>query len=231
MTDPVSVPRGTSDAVAEIFGDRVLLVQRYVEALSTSGLERGLIGPREVPRIWDRHVLNCAVVSELIPPSAALADVGSGAGLPGLVLAIARPDLKVTLIEPLLRRSVWLREVVQELGLSGVEIARGRADEVTRSGARFDVATARAVAALPKLAGWCLPLLRPQGQLLALKGASAAEELDEARAELTRLGAVSAEVVGCGVGVVDPTTTVIRVTVGAHRSTPAKPSTKARRNR
>lgn len=145
-------------AAERIFGGQLDLAKRYVEHLATSGIERGLIGPREVPRLWSRHVLNCAVVAELIDDGAKVADVGSGAGLPGLCLAIARPDLYLTLIEPLERRVVWLEEVVMDLGLSNVEIIRSRA-EAAIGKVECTVVTARAVSALKTLAPLTIPLL------------------------------------------------------------------------
>ncbi|MBA4607492.1 16S rRNA (guanine(527)-N(7))-methyltransferase RsmG [Aeromicrobium sp. Marseille-Q0843] len=170
-----------------VFGERLSLAERYAELLATSGVERGLIGPREVDRLWERHLFNCAAPVPRVPEGARVADVGSGAGLPGLVWAIARPDLHVTLIEPLLRRTTWLEEVVADLGLGAqVTVLRARAEEVDET---FDVVTSRAVAALDKLARWCMPLVKPGGLMLALKGRSAAEEVETARATLARLKA------------------------------------------
>ncbi|MBD1269756.1 16S rRNA (guanine(527)-N(7))-methyltransferase RsmG [Aeromicrobium tamlense] len=170
-----------------VFGERLPLAERYAELLATSGVERGLIGPREVDRLWERHLFNCAAPVARVPEGASVADVGAGAGLPGMVWAISRPDLHVTLIEPLLRRTTWLEEVVADLGLeSQVTVLRSRAEDVDQT---FDVVTARAVAALDKLARWCMPLVRPGGLLLALKGRSAAEEVEAARATLARLKA------------------------------------------
>jgi 16S rRNA (guanine527-N7)-methyltransferase len=174
---------------------------------------RGLLGPREVPRLWERHLLNCAVVAELLAPGATVTDVGSGAGLPGIPLALARPDVRMELLEPLQRRVVFLQEVVSTLQLDHVRVARGRAED--KSGAEgVDVVTARAVAPLSRLAGWCLPLLRPGGSLIALKGRQASAELAASAADLRRLGAVAWEVVTCGAGLVDPPTTVVHVTLG-----------------
>ncbi|MGQ7295785.1 16S rRNA (guanine(527)-N(7))-methyltransferase RsmG [Quadrisphaera sp. KR29] len=196
------------------------LARRYAGHLATTAVERGLVGPREVPRLWERHVLNCAVVGELLPPAALVVDVGSGAGLPGLCLALARPDATVVLVEPLERRATWLSEVVEDLGLvRRVRVVRARAEEVApgRPGAlpAADVVTARAVAPLERLAGWCLPLARRGGVLLALKGRTAAEELLAARAALERLGGRDPEVVQVGTGLVPVPTTVVSVTVGA----------------
>lgn len=207
-------PAPSGGAVVALFGDRAELAERFATHLATSGVERGLIGPREVPRLWERHVLNCAAVAELLLPEERCVDVGSGAGLPGIALAIARPDVTVTLVEPLQRRVVWLEEVVADLGLETVEVVRARAEELHAAGPRFDVATARAVAALDKLAGWCLPLVVPGGRLLALKGRSAAEELEAAAGALTRLGAGTRTIVECGVGVLEEPTTVVVVEAG-----------------
>lgn len=199
-------------AAAHIFGDRLDLAKRYVGHLATSGIERGLIGPREVPRLWSRHVLNCAVVAELIDDGVKVADVGSGAGLPGLCLAIARPDLYLTLIEPLERRVVWLEEVVMDLGLSNVEIVRSRA-EAAIGKVECSVVTARAVSALNTLAPLTIPLLGGQGELLAIKGRSAKEEIGKAAKTLKKLGGVSTEVLTVGQDVLEEPTTVVRVRV------------------
>jgi 16S rRNA (guanine527-N7)-methyltransferase len=188
----------------------------YAQLLASAGVERGLIGPREVPRIWDRHLLNCAVVVPLVPSGADVIDVGSGAGLPGIVWAIAREDLRVTCLEPLQRRAAFLDEVVSALGLGGrVQVVRARAEDIVRgrgpvTSLRARVVTARAVAPLERLAGWTVPLVQPGGELLALKGRSAAEEVQASATVLERLGIVSVDVVECGVGVVDPPTTVVR---------------------
>jgi 16S rRNA (guanine527-N7)-methyltransferase len=211
----MSVPRETDKAATELFGAGLATAEAYAEALATTGVERGLIGPREVPRLWDRHLLNCVALKELIPAGRELADIGSGAGLPGLPLAIARPDLSVFLVEPLLRRVVWLREVVEALGLTNVEIIRGRANAVAESGQTFDVVTARAVAPLTGLLELCLPLVRSGGELLAMKGDSASQELDEAQPVLESLGARTWSVAVCGAGVLDTPTTVVRVVAGA----------------
>src|SRR4051812_22656987 len=145
--------------------DRLPLAERYVELLATEGVVRGLIGPREAPRLWDRHLVNCALLAPLLPSQATVCDIGSGAGLPGLVLAIARPDLEVTLVEPLLRRTTFLDEVVAALGLAQVTVVRGRA-EALHGVAQFDVVTSRAVAPLDRLLGWSMPLVAANGALL-----------------------------------------------------------------
>jgi 16S rRNA (guanine527-N7)-methyltransferase len=197
----------------ETFGDSLPVAERYAAFLAGPGVERGLIGPREVERLWDRHLLNCAVMAEVIPVGANLIDIGSGAGLPGVVLAIVRPDLSVTLLEPLLRRTVFLQECVELLGLSSVVVRRSRAEDVVGE-YQADVATARAVAPLERLAGWALPLLRDGGELLALKGERAAAELAEAEPVLKEFGVRGAEVLHVGQGKVDPPATVVRAVAG-----------------
>lgn len=199
-----------------VFGPRLQVAYRYAELLAAAGVQRGLIGPREADRLWERHLLNCAVVGELIPPAATVLDVGSGAGLPGVPLALARPDLSLTLLEPMARRIGFLEEVVAELGLENVTVVRGRAEDVgvRRSLAGAQVVIARAVARLDRLAGWCLPLLDAGGQLLAVKGESARAELEQAQAALRAAGARHAEVASCGVGLLPIPTTVVRVTAG-----------------
>ena len=198
--------------VRTFIGEHTEPAHAFAAHLAGSGVERGLLGPREVPRIWSRHVLNCAAVAPLLPQDASVVDVGSGAGLPGLVLAIARPDVRVTLVEPLLRRVTWLEEVTGDLGLTNVTVVRARAEELAGLGA--DVATARAVAALERLAAWCLPLLRDGGVLLAVKGRSAADELDQAQETLRALGAVEWGVREVGGDVLDEATTVVEVHKG-----------------
>lgn len=195
-----------------IFGKRLPVAARFVEHLASSGIERGLLGPREVPRLWGRHVLNCAVVEELIGAGAKVADVGSGAGLPGVALAISRPDLELTLIEPLERRVQWLNEVCADLELTNVRILRGRAEEVTDA-VQADVVTARAVSALVKLAPITVPLLNGSGEVLAIKGRSATEELAKAETRLRRLGASESSVLTVGADVLKEPTTVVRIVV------------------
>ena len=194
-----------------VFGDRLGLAVAFASLLETEGVLRGLIGPREAPRLWERHLLNCGVVAELISSDATVIDVGSGAGLPGIVLAVARPDVSVILVEPLARRTAFLDEAVAALGLAGqVTVVRGRAEEQIGK-LRADVVTARAVASLDRLAGWCLPLAAAGGRMLALKGATAATEIDEHQAAVTRLGGGRAVIRMCGMGVIDPPTTVVEV--------------------
>jgi 16S rRNA (guanine527-N7)-methyltransferase len=197
-----------------VFGDRFADAVRYAELLAEAGVQRGLIGPREVPRLWERHLLNCAVLSEVVPEGVTVCDVGSGAGLPGIPLALVREDLKITLLEPLLRRTNFLTEVVELLGLDHVTVVRGRAEEVMGKIQPVHVVTARAVAPLDRLATWGIPLLRPYGEMLALKGDAAEEELKSASAALSKLGAVGTSILHVGEGVVDPMSTVVRVEVG-----------------
>lgn len=202
-----------------MFGARLAVVEDYAALLSTAGVVRGLIGPRETPRLWERHLLNCAVVSDLIPHDARVADVGSGAGLPGLVLAMRRPDLEVTLVEPLLRRTAFLEEAVSLLGLDNVTVLRGRAEEAALAAhhGSFDVVTSRAVAPLERLASWSLPWVRPGGTFVPMKGAAAASELVEAEPVLRRYGAVRWSVAHVGAGLVDPAVTVVIVEKGDAR--------------
>jgi len=195
-------------SAASIFGPALPDALAYAGILATRGVQRGLLGPREVPRLWDRHLLNCAVVADLIEQRrGTLLDLGSGAGLPGLVLAMVLPDVTVTLLEPMERRCRFLTECVTELGLANVSVLRGRAEDVTL---RTDVVTARAVAPLPRLAELALGVVRPGGMVLAIKGRTAAEELRAAGPVLRRIGARDAQVVRAGQGKVVPATTVVR---------------------
>lgn len=200
----------TPPIAAGIFGARLPEAERYTRILAGDGIERGLLGPGEVVRIWERHVLNSAAAAELLADESSVADVGSGAGLPGIPLALARPDLRVTLVEPLRRRADFLREVVGELGLD-VAVIRGRAEErsVRDELGEVDVVTSRAVASLDKLARWCTPLLRDGGLMLALKGDRAEHEVDEHRRVMRSLGAVDVGVVKCGVEYLSPPATVV----------------------
>lgn len=190
--------------------DRLPLAERYTELLATEGVLRGLIGPREAPRLWERHVLNSAVLGEAVPDGASVCDIGTGAGLPGLVLAIARPDLTVTLVEPLLRRTTFLDEVVSELGLSQVSVVRGRAEDLHGT-ATYDVVTSRAVAPLERLLGWSMPLVAPSGATIAMKGRSIHEEIEKAHGFLSTWRCGTPEVFEVGTGLLDPPTTVVRV--------------------
>lgn len=232
----------------EVFGaDRLPLAIRYAELLAGEGVLRGLIGPREAPRLWDRHLINCALLSPALPEGASVVDIGSGAGLPGLVLAIARPDLSITLVEPLLRRTTFLEEVVAELGLTNVTVVRGRAD-VLHGKATFDVVTSRAVAPLERLLGWSMPLVAPHGALVAMKGSSAAEEVAAVAATLPGLGCAPATVDTLGAEFaahegVDPIQVVrvswadpsrvslpVRGTRGSRESRPGMPRSKRRKS-
>ena len=181
------------ESAREVFGDRWPVAASYAELLATDGVTRGLIGPREAPRIWERHLYNCVLLTDLLVRDAEVCDIGSGAGLPGLVLAIRRPDLRVTLVEPLLRRTTFLSETVERLGLGNVTVVRDRAENLHGT-SEFDVVTSRAVAPLPRLLAWSLPLVRPGGSMLALKGASAREEVTNAEAELRRWRVAATEV-------------------------------------
>jgi 16S rRNA (guanine527-N7)-methyltransferase len=228
---PDPVPGAAPVAAAEIFGPRLNIAQRYAELLGTSGVERGLLGPREVDRVWDRHLMNSAAVAELLEHGERVVDIGSGAGLPGIPLAIARPDLDVALLEPLLRRSEFLKEVVAELGLS-VEVVRGRAEESwvrERFGER-DVAVSRAVAALDKLTKWSMPLLRPGGRMIAIKGERAPAEVEEYRRGMAALDAVDVRVVTCGASYLRPPATVV-IAQRARRSRRGSAPTADRRKR
>ncbi|HET9517495.1 MAG TPA: 16S rRNA (guanine(527)-N(7))-methyltransferase RsmG [Actinoplanes sp.] len=226
---PVSAlpPAEFAAAAAQIFGDRLPLAVGYAEWLIGDGVVRGLIGPREAPRVWERHLINCAVVADLIPPGGSVVDVGSGAGLPGIVLAVARPDLAITLVEPLARRTVFLSEVVTALDLGAtVTVHRGRAEDLAGEPLlAADVVTARAVAPLDRLAGWCLPLTAVGGRLLALKGASAADEIAEHRDAVVKLGGGEPVVRRCGAGLIEPPTTVVEIV--RERVVPTRPPKRA----
>ena len=197
-----------------LFGARLPLAERYVALLADTGVSHGLLGPREVPRLWERHVLNCAVIEDSFPAGATVIDVGSGAGLPGVALALARPDLTVHLVEPMLRRVTWLTEVVDALALERVRVHRGRAEELTGA-LRAPWVTARAVSRLATLADWCRPLLDPGGTMVAMKGSSAQQELAEDRAHLDTLGLVRAQVTAHGAGLVEPPTLTVDLQFGA----------------
>lgn len=226
-TGPIAEP---PPPAVTVFGERLDAARAYAAVLAGAGVERGLIGPREVDRIWDRHLLNCAAVGELLAPGAAVADLGSGAGLPGIPLAIARPDLRLVLIEPLLRRSEFLRDVVAELALP-VLIVRGRAEEPAvrdQAGGR-DAVVSRAVATLDRLARWSLPLVRPGGRMLAMKGERAFAEVEEHRRVMIGLGAEDVRVVRCGEDYLIPPATVVsavRREPGDVRRRPTRRSTR-----
>ncbi|MBP2704674.1 16S rRNA (guanine(527)-N(7))-methyltransferase RsmG [Microbispora sp. RL4-1S] len=226
MSESNELPEAPAVAREVFPGEALERATAFAELLAGPGVVRGLLGPREVPRIWDRHLLNCAVVAEAIAPKASVVDIGSGAGLPGIVLAIVRPDIRVTLLEPLLRRTVFLAECVEELALPNAEVLRGRAEELART-KTFDVATARAVAPLDRLLAWSLPLLREGGELLAMKGERAAEEIEAARDQIKAAGVREVELVAVGRGKVDPPATLVRVVAGR----PPESGTRRRRKR
>jgi 16S rRNA (guanine527-N7)-methyltransferase len=200
------------ETASRVFGAELPRAEAFAELLATDGVRRGLIGPRETDRLWSRHLLNSAVVVEACPASGLVVDVGSGAGLPGIPMALARPELTVRLVEPLLRRVTFLTEVVSLLGLDNVEVVRSRVEDLHGSWTAPTV-TARAVAPLDRLAGWCLPLVAPGGSLLAVKGDRADEELAAADDLLRRLGATSATVEEAGAALVAPPVRLVRVTV------------------
>lgn len=221
---------GVPEAVCAVFGPNIGLANRLVELLATDGVTRGLIGPREVERLWSRHMLNSAVLGERIASGSSVIDVGSGAGFPGIPLALARPDVSVLLLEPMARRVAWLSEVIDMLGVP-IGVVRGRAEDAAtrRHVGTADIVTARAVAPLGRLAGWCLPLTRPGGTLLAVKGASAASELDRDADEVARCGGKNPALVECGGDMLDTPTTV--VTIDRRRSGPSQEADKRRNNR
>lgn len=215
---------------ADLFGDGLAGAREYVELLATAGVERGLIGPRETDRLWSRHVVNSAAVTEVFPADVRVVDIGTGAGLPGIPLALARPDLRVDLVETLERRVVFLREAVEALGLTGrCRVVHGRAESVVDHCGDADVVTSRAVAPLHRLAGWSAPLLRPGGLLLAMKGQSAADEIVRDATALARAGLVDAEVVMTGDRWTDPAVTIVRATRSA--GGPPRPRGRTRSSR
>ncbi|WP_435748475.1 16S rRNA (guanine(527)-N(7))-methyltransferase RsmG [Microbacterium sp. PMB16] len=195
---------------AELFGDRIDVARSFTEALAREGEERGLIGPLELPRLWTRHILNSVIAAPLFDGS--VADIGSGAGLPGLVLAIARPDVQWTLIEPMERRVTWLNEQVSALGLTNVNMVRARAEDV-RPPEGFDVVTARAVSALRTLIPLTAPLVRDGGELTLLKGMNVANEIDAAQKQIKKFRLTNVRVEVLGEGVLSETTRVVRATV------------------
>lgn len=222
--DSAAPPPGTAvepgappEAASTLFGPRLPVARHYARLLASAGVERGLLGPREVARIWDRHLMNSAAVGELLNKGERIVDIGSGAGLPGIPLAIARPDLDIVLLEPLLRRSEFLDEAVAELGLAA-EVVRGRAEEpwVREQCGGRDAAVSRAVAALDKLTKWSMPLLRPDGRMIAIKGERAPRELQEHRRVMAAMGAADVSVVTCGANYLHPPSTVVVARRGKH---------------
>lgn len=220
--EPSTGGGGSSEDYRDVFGVRADTAATYAEILRTVAVERGLMGPREGDRVWERHLLNCVAVADLVPRGAHVVDVGSGAGLPGLVLAIARPDLQMTLVEPLLRRATFLSDTVAQLGVA-VEVVRGRAEDPgTRSAVgQVDVVVSRALAPLAKVMAWCVPLTRVGGAVLAMKGASAQEEMDRDRAAVISLGTAAPELLECRSGRDDRPTWVVRAVRVAGRSSRA----------
>jgi 16S rRNA (guanine527-N7)-methyltransferase len=217
--EPVPSP---PEAARSIFGPSLPVALAYAELLAGPGVVRGLIGPDEPGRLWDRHLLNSAVVAELVPSDARLIDLGSGAGLPGIVLAILLPESEVTLVEPMERRTTFLEECLDELGLRNVQVVRGRAEDLVGKLAA-DVVTARAVAKLSRLATLAAGLARPGGLVLAIKGASAEREVEAARPVLSRLGVRELEIIEAGIGLVSQPATVVRFRVRGGRDNDLRP--------
>ncbi len=217
-------PEATEGA-HRFFGERLPRATAFADILADTGVSHGLIGPREVPILWERHILNCAVIEDAFPSGARVVDVGSGAGLPGVAMAIARPDLEIHLVEPMMRRTEWLDGVVADLALENVTVHRARAEEV-HGVLSAPFVTARAVARLDKLARWCFPLLDDGGQLVAMKGRTAQEELDAVTPTLRKLGMTAAAVSEHGAAVLPEPTMTVDCTV-----TPRKPGTKRPRRR
>jgi 16S rRNA (guanine527-N7)-methyltransferase len=214
MTDSTLEPDFTPEAepavAAGIFGAGIDQARAYAALLVRDGDMLGLLGPREMPKLWTRHILNSAVVAELVAPGESVADVGSGAGLPGIPMAIAQPEAHFTLIEPMERRSDWLLETVQVIGLKNVTVKRARAEEI---GDVFDVVTARAVSALPKLLRLCVPMTRNGGRILALKGSKAADEIADSRSLMKKLRIEDFEIVHTGAEFLTEPTLVVRTTL------------------
>ena len=210
MTQGPNVPRGTKPTKSqeEALGAGFSKLVQYAEILVKDAVRLGIIGPREVDRIWDRHILNCAALTELIPDGQSIIDIGSGAGLPGIVLAILNPNSAVTLIEPTQRRTAFLTQTKTELGLSNVEILRGRAEGQKVSAQNV---TSRAVAPLNKLLSWSWPLVEKGGKVLAIKGEKATEELAEVKNELVSLKSSTAIIKTCGLAL-DLSVTVVEIT-------------------
>ncbi|MDH6207542.1 16S rRNA (guanine527-N7)-methyltransferase [Aurantimicrobium minutum] len=193
-----------------MFGDQLAVARQFTANLAQYGEELGLIGPLELPRLWSRHILNCGIVAPLL--NGRVGDVGSGAGLPGLVLAIARPDVDFVLIEPMERRTAWLNDQVSALDLKNVTVVRDRAEDVRRD-VLLDQVTARAVSALKKLIPMTAPLVRPGGELVLMKGAGAAAEIDAAAKQIRAFKLHNVEVLTLGEGILDEVTRVVRATV------------------
>lgn len=200
-------PEAEPASAALIFGDNIDRARRYFELLVRDGDLLGLLGPREMPKLWTRHILNSAVVTELVSPGVTVADVGSGAGLPGIPMALTQPKAQFTLIEPMERRSDWLKSAVAELQLENVRVLRARAEEVAEV---FDLVTARAVSALPNLLKMCVPLTKHGGEVIALKGSKAADEITDSKKLQKKLGIESFEIVHVGGDFLTDPTLVVR---------------------
>lgn len=199
-------------AATAVFGDSIETVRQFTDDLARRGEELGLIGPLELPRLWTRHVLNSGLVAPLINPGALVGDIGSGAGLPGLVLAIMRPDARFVLIEPMERRTDWLRAEAQSLGLDNVDVVRARAEDAPYV-ERLDQVTARAVSALRTLIPLVAPLTKQGGELILMKGARVEEERDAAVKQIARARLTNVEILTLGEGVTTELTRVFRATV------------------
>lgn len=227
---PAPVEQGslaTPPPAREVFGAQLPVAETFAHLLATAGVDRGLIGPREVSRLWDRHLLNCASLIRWLPETGPVVDLGSGAGLPGIVLAICRPDLEIVLLEPSLRRSDFLSEAVAELGLGRVQVVRARAEDYGgQADGVAEVVVARAVAPLVRLIGWAAPLLRPGGFLLALKGETVTQELVAAAPVLADWGMPSPELFVAGRGT--NATHVVRIERGAAGTPVADPGGSSR---
>ena len=203
------------ESAKAIFGPQIEKARAFAQKLANDSDDLGLLGPRELDKLWSRHILNSAVVSETVKAGDLVADVGSGAGLPGIQMAIALPEAHFVLIEPMERRSSWMLEVIEELGLTNVEVRRSRAEEVLDL--KFDIVTARAVAALDKLLRLTVHLLKPGGSLIALKGSKAAEEIEAARKLQNRLGIASFEIQICGEKFLAEPTSVVKTTLDSSK--------------
>ena len=203
------------ESAKEIFGPQIEMARAFAQKLANDSDDLGLLGPRELDKLWSRHILNSAVVAETVNPGDQVADVGSGAGLPGIPMAIAMAEAHFVLIEPMERRFNWMLEVIDELGLKNVDVRRARAEEVLDL--KFDIVTARAVAALDKLLRLTVPLLKPEGSVVALKGSKAAEEIEAAKKLQKKLGIASFEIQICGEKFLAEPTSVVKTTLDSSR--------------
>lgn len=234
MTDTPEGRESRPESATRVFGVRADRAEAFAEILSVEGVLRGLIGPREPARLWSRHIMNSAVIGEAIGEGLRVTDIGTGAGFPGIPLAIARPDLEVILVEPLLRRTTFLDEVVDRLELANVTVLRGRAEEkpIIIEAGEADVVTSRAVAPLDRLARWSAPLIRVGGRLIALKGQTARDEIAEYGDAAAQVGLAELSVREAGVGVIDPPSTLLigtRVETASDRKATARAERRQRR--